>query len=483
MPQQVGNAKTDVLVVGAGMGGMTVAIEARDRGARVTLIEKFPDVTRSSTSLAGGAFQVHVEPYGKYSREELVDAIRKTSGGLCDLNLVKTFVERIADDFTWLKDDLGLPLTPNAVLGKGGFITVGKGAGIPPFLEGKVKERGADVLFNAKAKRLLTDKGGRVIGLEALTPQGPRDFHAGAVVLATGGFESNGEMVRKYLGQEVHETAFLHRAASISHAGDGQLMAIEVGASFAKHPFLIHCRPEDKAWEKPGVRPNNRGGPIRALPHIYRWGLWINKRGMRFIDESEESDPVSTCIMRQPEGVAALVFDRAIREKFPEEADKYEQAVPGVFIQADTVGELAEKIGFPKAQVERTVREFNQAVVDGKAVGLEIPKGAHMPTAVLLEKPPFYAAYPVWVSMNTIWGGLEIDSQARVLDRDGKPIPGLYAAGAMFGGIFNGFWTETPSGTWTYRGNYHWLAASLQVCLVFGRVAGEQAAAYAKCAR
>jgi fumarate reductase flavoprotein subunit len=303
------------------MGGLTAAIQARDGGARVTLIEKFPDVTKSSTAFAGGAFQVHVEPYGKYTKEGLIEAFRETSNGLCDLDLVKTFVERIADDFTWLKDELGLPLTPNA-------------------------------------------------------------------------------------------------------------------------------------------------------------GLWINKRGMRFVDESEESDPLSTAIMRQPEGVAALFFDQAIRDRFAEEAQKYEQAVPGVFIQGETIGEIAEKIGFPRAQVEETLRGFNSVVKDAKAIGLEIPKGNHLATAAPLEESPFYAVYPVWVSMNTIWGGLEIDSQAQVLDRDGKPIPGLYAAGAMFGGIFNGFWTETPSGTWTYRGNYHWLAASLQVCLVFGRVAGENAAKY-----
>ncbi len=359
-------------------------------------------------------------------------------------------------------------------------MVVGKGAGIPPFLEKKARERGVELHFNTKARRLLTDRYGRVVGLETISPEGPREYLAEAVVLATGGFESNGEMVRKYLGQEIHETAFMHRASSLSHAGDGQLMAMEVGSSFAKHPFLVHCRAEDRAWEGPGVRPNNLGGPIRALPHVYRCGLWINKRGMRFIDESEESDPVSTAIMRQPEGIAALFFDQGIRERFAEETKKYEEAVPGIFTEAQSIRDLAEKIGLPGAQVERTVSEFNYAVKDGRALGLEIAKGIYSPTAAALQKPPFYAVYPIWSSMNTIWGGLEIDSHARVLDRDGKSIPGLYAAGALFGGIFTGFWTQTPSGTWTYQANYHWLAASLQVCLVFGRIAGNSAAAYVR---
>ncbi len=461
------------------MGGLTAAIQAKNCGARVVLVEKSPDVNRSSTAIAGGGFTIHVEPYGEYSQEDLIQAFLKTSDGHCDPNLVRTFAAKLAADFTWLKDDLGLSFTPNPAR-KGGFLVVGRGAAIPPFLEKVAREKRVDFQFDTAAKRLLTNESGQVIGLEATTPNGPKEFHTGAVVLATGGFESNGEMVRKYLGPQVHETAFEHRVSSTSHTGEGQLMAMEIGASFAKKPFLIHCGAEDKAWESPGVRPKNQGGPTRALLNTSRWGLWINKRGMRFIDESSESDPVSTAIMRQPEGVAALIFDRKTRERFPEEAQKYEDAVPGAILQGQTLGEIAEMIGAPAAQLESTVRKFNVSVTNGKALTLEIPKGEHLPTAAPIENPPFYAVYPVWSSMNTIWGGLEIDAQARVLDGDAHAIPGLYAAGAIFGGIFNGIWSQISSGTWTYRSNHDLLAASLQVCLVFGRVAGESAAAYAK---
>jgi len=461
------------------MGGLTAAIQAKNCGARVVLVEKSPDVNRSSTAIAGGGFSIHVEPYGEYSQEELIQAFVKTSDGHCDLNLVRTFATRLATDFAWLKDDLGLPFASNPAR-KGGFLVVGRGAAIPPFLEKVAREKGVDFQFNTSAKRFLTDGNGKVVGLEATTPNGRKELYADAIVLATGGFEANGDMVRKYLGEQVHETAFQHRVSSTSHTGEGQLMAMEIGASFAKKPFLIHCGAEDKAWETPGVRPKNQGGPIRALLNTGRWGLWINKRGLRFIDESSESDPISTAIMRQPEGVAALIFDRKTRERFPEEAQKYEEAVPGAILQGQTFGEIAEMIGAPAAQLENTVREFNGSINNQKALKLEIPKGEHLPTAAPIEDPPFYAVYPVWSSMNTIWGGLEIDAQARVLDRDGNAIPGLYAAGAIFGGIFNGIWSQIASGTWTYRSNHDLLAASLQVCLVFGRVAGESAATYVK---
>ena len=461
------------------MGGLTAAIQAKNCGARVVLVEKSPDVNRSSTAIAGGGFSIHVEPYGEYSQEELIQAFLHTSDGHCDPNLVRTFVTRLAADFTWLKDDLGLSFAPNPAR-KGGFLVVGRGAAIPPFLEKVAREKRVDFQFNAAAKRLLTNESGQVIGLEATTPNGPKEFHADAVVLATGGFEANGDMVQTYLGEQVHETTFQHRVSSTSHTGEGQLMATEIGASFAKRSFFIHCGAEDKAWETPGVRPKNQGGPTRALLNTSRWGLWINKEGKRFIDESVESDPVSTAIMRQPEGVAALLFDRKTRERFPEEAQKYEDAVPGAILQGQTLGEIAEKIEVPTSRLESTVREFNRSVTNNKALTLEIPKGEHLPTAAPIENPPFYAVYPVWSSMNTIWGGLEIDAQARVLDRDENAIPGLYAAGAIFGGIFSGIWAQTLSGTWTYRSNHDLLAASLQVCLVFGRVAGESAASYVK---
>ncbi len=460
------------------MGGLTAAIRAREQGANVILIEKAPDLTHSATSIAGGGFTIHVEPFGELTQAGLILAFQETSNYQCDLDLVSIFARRLAADFSWLKDDLGLSFTPNPDR-KGAFMVDGRGAAIPPFLEKIARSRGVNIQCNTSAKRLVTDDRGRVVGLEVSTPEGSRELSAGSVVLATGSFESNEKLVKQYLGQQVYETAFMHRVSPSGHTGDGQLMATEIGASFAKDPFMIHCGAEDKAWEKPGVKPKNQGGPTRALLKTSRWGLWVNKNGVRFVDESAESDPVSTAIIRQPRGVAALVFDQKIRDRFPEESQKYEEVVPGAILQRQTLQEIARAIEAPAETLERTVREFNDSVSKGRATTLEIPKGVYMPTAARLETPPYYAVYPVFASMNTIWGGLEIDMEARVLHQSGKHIPGLYAAGAIFGGIFNGIWTETSTGVQTYRSNHDALSASLQVCLVFGSIAGEKAAAYA----
>ncbi|HKZ51049.1 MAG TPA: FAD-binding protein, partial [Dehalococcoidia bacterium] len=282
--------------------------------------------------------------------------------------------------------------------------------------------------------------------------------------------------------------AFRHRAASLSHTGDGQLMAMAMGASFGNHPFLLHCRPEDRSFTTLGTRPKSQG-PIREMPRISHWGIWVNRKGQRFIDESDESDPISTAIWRQPEGVAALVFDEGLRQRFPEEAQRYEEKVSGIFITAESVEELATKTGvIPPERLRATVQAVNDAIRDGRASELEVPKGGAAgpgglgikgsvePWCQPVETPPFYAVYPVRSSLNTIWGGLAINPEAQVLDRDGDPIPGLYAAGAIFGGIFYGRWWQTSEGVWTYRGNYHHLSGSLPVCLTFGRIAGRSAA-------
>ena len=151
----------NVLVVGGGMGGLTAAIQARELGADVTLIEKSPDLTHSSTFMAGGGFSLHVQPYGELSQPELILAFQETSNFQCDLDLVSVFARRLAQDFAWLKDDLGLPFIPNPTR-KGGFLVDGRGAAIPPFMEKIARSRGVEFQFNTDVKRLLTDERGGV---------------------------------------------------------------------------------------------------------------------------------------------------------------------------------------------------------------------------------------------------------------------------------------------------------------------------------
>ena len=164
MAETFSNTKNTVLVIGGGMGGLIAAIQAQDCGAQAIVIEKSPDVNRSSTAIAGGGFSIHVKPYGELTQTELILAFQQTSDYQCDLDLVSVFARRLAMDFAWLKDDLGLSFAPNPAR-KGGFLVVGRGAAIPPFLEKVAREKGVDFQFSTSANKLLTDGNGKVVGL------------------------------------------------------------------------------------------------------------------------------------------------------------------------------------------------------------------------------------------------------------------------------------------------------------------------------
>jgi succinate dehydrogenase/fumarate reductase flavoprotein subunit len=464
----------DVVVIGAGMAGMTAAITAADAGARVTVLEKAPDLMHSSTAFAGGAWGVKVQPFGPYTVDQIVRGVVESSHNLCDAALVRALYTRMAEDVRWLLEEVRLPMVDGPPGGPR-FMTRGQGPAIPPHLQGQLEARGVPIHCHAAVRKLLTDDAGAVWGVRAETPDGPREFEAGAVVIATGGFEANGAMVLQYCGAELFNTAYQHVAGPLTHTGDGQLMAMEVGASFMRHPWMAHCEADDRS-RRPGCRPNAVGGPIRALRGARLQGLWLNRQGRRFIDESKESDPISTAIARQPRGVAALVGDAGVRARFAEELARYEEAVPDGVLWAESVEELAVGIEAPAEEVRRTLEEYNRAVgEDGRALALEIPKGRERPCAVRLDTPPYWAVYPVYASLNTLWGGLEVSPRMEVLDRDGRPIPNLYTAGATFGGTFYGEWFQYPSGTWSYTGTYEYWGACLPTCLVTGRLAGEAA--------
>lgn len=479
--------ETDVLIVGAGIAGLTAAVEAADAGAEVKVLEKgAPSFVQTSTAHSGGQFDIFTKPYGPYTPDELYDRFVKTSKGSCDKKLVRILCDRQASDFEWFRN-LGMPF-----MNKSSFHNKVQrgGAAILPNLKRIVEKKGATILFHHKATKLLTSNMGRITSVRAMTPDGLKDFKARAVVLSTGGFEWNGEMMLRYFGPQIYDAVYRHNSAGRSHTGDGALMAMEVGASFLKSLYCLHARLEDKTWI-PGVRTT--AGPIRALPTISKWGIWINKWGKRFIDETRDHDTISCAAAMQPEGEVALIFDETAREKQPKEAEEYDRLarkfqVTDIIMKFDSIKDLAKKIGVLYKNMQVTIDEFNRAVKDGRALDLEIPKcrfDADLeqkppePRACKIEKPPFYVVYPVWATNNTVWGGLDITGNAEVMDRDGKPISGLYACGGLHGGIMYGKWYQTPSGTWTYYGNYHYVADSLPTCLVFGRIAGKNAAALA----
>lgn len=180
---------------------------------------------------------------------------------------------------------------------------------------------------------------------------------------------------------------------------------------------------------------------------------------------------MANAIVFQPESRAALIFDEKARSKYPQEYETYPRKEE-VILKADSIEDLAGKVGLPPGELRDLVESFNRAVKDDKALDLPIPKSKN---AYRIDTPPFYALYPVLPGLNHPLGGLKINIKGQVLDKENNPIPGLYAAGSIVNWSFGK--PYSISGVISYKGSYHAGESSgLAFALVSGRIAGSNAA-------
>jgi succinate dehydrogenase/fumarate reductase flavoprotein subunit len=471
--------KADVVIVGAGMAGLIAAIEAAGSGARVIVLDKLgPMIGKgikahgfgwfgNETSRAGGGGLDYVERATPI--EELLALHQKQGWGRIDLGLLRTFHERVSEDIRWLRDDLGLPFASTGIIfGSILLQTVhvkGRGPGLMRFLYQAAARRGIDTLFNVKALKLLTSDLGDVIGVRVRNAGGTEDLLAGAVILATGGFEGNHEMMLKYVGSQITYGTTI--SGCPTNTGDGHQMALETGAQLS-NLSVCHLNTTNRILGE---------GPTRRLRNIWPAGIYVNRDCKRFLDEgTADSYNLSNAISYQPGSVAALIFDEKARLRDTAAYDAYPRK-DKVIRAARTIEELAAIIEVPSGQLRQLVNEFNAAVKDGKALELPVPK---IREAYKIDTPPYYGYYPAMPGLNHTLGGVKINSDAQVLDKENNPINGLYAAGSMVNWSFGKPYSE--AGITKYMGNYHVKSSKggalggLATALVFGRIAGERAA-------
>jgi tricarballylate dehydrogenase len=312
---------------------------------------------------------------------------------------------------------------------------------------------------------LIQDEDGSVAGVVCETSEGREEIRAGAVVLAAGGFESDEEMRAEHLGEQWRETKV---RGTPHNTGDVLRMALEIGA----RPYGQWSGCHSVAWDA-GAPPFGDLELTNLLTkQSYPLSIVVNKEGKRFIDEGADYRNYTYAkygaeILRQPGALAYQLFDAKTSHLLRQD----EYTAPGVSRhEASTIVELADKIGINPRSLERTVEEynaaiqpgdFNPAVKDGKrAEGIEPPKSNW---ALPLDVPPFFA-FAVTCGITFTFGGLHIDSNSRVLNTEGVPIPGLHAAGELVGGLF---YHNYPGGSGLTAGS------------VFGRRAGNAAAEHA----
>jgi tricarballylate dehydrogenase len=337
-----------------------------------------------------------------------------------------------------------------------------KGVGLMEYLFTASQRAGIDKAYQAKMVGFLQDTTGRVTGVRVRTPVGSQDAPAGAVVLASGGFEANAEMRARYLGAGWDQVKV---RGSRFNTGETLGMALDLGAKPVGHWQGCHATPIDGNAAPVGdLRLTDRTNRLS-----YPYSIMVNTLGKRFVDEGEDLGgytyaKIGRTILAQPGAVAYQIFDRKTTHLLEE---RYSTGTPTV---ANTIEEMAQKLALPPNVLRRTVDEFNTAVQpgefnpaakDGKSTrGLEPPKSNW---ALPIDSPP-YTAYPVACGITFTYGGIQIDSQARVIDTEDNPIPGLYATGEITG---NFFYHNYPGGAGLMRG------------AVFGRIGGANAAAAA----
>ena len=487
----------DVVVVGAGNAAFCAAHAARERGARVLMLEKAPREWAGGNSyFTAGAIRTtfagldDLRPLlddldderaaatdlAPYTPDDFAADMRRVTEGRCDPELTAIMVHDAADTIHWLH---GLGLRWRLMYDRqsfrvgerhrfwGGLVlgTVGGGVGLIEQHLAAATASGIEIRYESPAVDLLRDADGGVIGVVCSSPNGREEIRAGAVVLASGGFEADPRQRAMYLGPnwdvaKVRGTPY--------NTGEGLQFALEAGAQPYGHWSGCHAI----AWDAAAPPSGDRALTNLLSKQSYPIGIVVNREGRRFLDEGADFRNYTYAkygaeILKQPGAVAYQLFDAKTEPLLRQD----EYTAPGVSRhQADSVRDLAAQLGLDPTALERTVAEFNAAIEpvpfnpaikDGKrAAGIASPKSNW---AVPLDTPP-YLAFAVTCGITFTFGGVRIDAEARVLDRAGRAIPGLHAAGELVGGLF---YHNYPGGSGLTSG------------AVFGRRAGQTAAAHA----
>lgn len=526
-----GEEQTDVVVVGSGAAGLSAALTAAVKGARVRLLEG-SDKLGGTTAWSGGLIWMpcnHRQSAAGVddSREAANDYLRASMGDAVNLTLLDPFLDRGPEAVRFLDEhsrlrlvhcDLPDSLTnlpgasergrnlearpfPRRSLGRWRHLVrpslfpvhltvsemhahdlkalarktvvrtitdrVGCGTAIVCGLLKACLDQGVAISVQARCRN-LTEESGRIVGVAAEVPGGTlRVRAAGGVVLATGGFDWNTELVDRFLPIDA---STMRRGTPPVLRGDGLLMAEEAGAN------LVYT---DEGWwwpvaDIPGETYEGRSISRmivfeKTRPHT----IVVNREGQRFVNESMHHMAFSLLERdengERPNLPSWVVFDRRYRKANVVVNVLPIQPDPSWLIKADTIDNLAAKIGIDAAGLRATVERWNTLCRNG--VDVDFGRGATAydrhhgdqraphPNLGTIEEPPFYAL-PIDVSPVGTKGGPEIDATGRVLRRDGESIPGLYAAGNVAGrllgpAIYGAGVTIATGATFGYLGGMH----------------------------
>lgn len=447
----------DVVVVGGGGAGFAAAVTAKENGADVVLLEKMPQVG-GNTLISGGEYAAPENDLQKEegiedSKEQFANDVKEAGG---DPELIDVLADHATEDAYWLRDDIGVEWLDSLMFFGGHSV---KRSLIPAAHSGneliknylkKCEELGIEVITEADVKEILTEDN-KITGVKAETDDGELTVNAKSVVLATGGFGSNDEMTYEN-DHEIDE--YVKSTNSPGATGDGIIMAEALGADTVDM---------DKIQLYPVCDPETGRLLYVGDTRLVGGALLVNKEGKRFVEELGTRREISMAIKAQTDHVGYLLWDEKSNEvtgtmaSNPGEAE--EQFDKGNLVKADTIEELADHFGLDKEQLLETVKTFNENSKNKKD-----PEFNLRMLGWTVEEGPYYMLKAAPAVHHTM-GGLKINTEAQVIDKDGDPIEGLYAAGEVTGGI---------------HGSNRLGSAAIADITVYGRIAGKNAANFAK---
>lgn len=445
------NAKAyDVVVVGSGGAGLAAAIQAHDLGASVVVIEKMSVIGGNTNKASAGMNAAEtkfqklkgiVDSKDLFYQETMIGGKNKNNP-----ELLRYFVENAPDAIDWL-DNNGIELSGITTTGGMSIDRTHRpasGAAVGGFLiSGLVKNinrRGIEVMLDCNVTEIITENH-KVVGVKVTEEDGSiQTIKAKAVIIATGGFSANREMVEKYRPDLKGFVTTNHKGAT----GSGIMILEKLGAGTVDMKE-IQIHPTVEQTTSYLISESIRGGGA----------ILVSQKGERFVNELNTRDKVSAEIIKLPEHYSYILFDQQVRD---ENKSVEEYVSQNLTIQADSINELAQKLSIDANTLHKTIERYNHFVNNkqdedfGRTTGLRHP----------IDKAPFYAI-KIAPGIHHTMGGVTINTETQVLDTEKNVISGVFAAGEVVGGVH---------GANRIGGN------AVADIIIFGMQAGKQATDY-----
>ena len=461
-PSQVkGTVSADVVVVGVGISGACAALSAIESGAKTVLLEKGGNYTARGNDNGCVNSSVHKEAGVVFNRRELISDLMVQANYRVDQRLLTTWVDRSGEAIDWLRSKVepeGVKASLDETEGasdadkEGPYKAwrtpvcfTGSNAKMMSVVMNIVKQKGGDIRYNTPGVQLIRQGNGRVTGVIGKTAAGDYiQFNARkGVILSSGGYDNNPEMMKEYLRpSDLRIEKFI--STNKICTGDGHRMGLAIGADMDEPPHcLMVCN---------GVLNNKL---VSLLILDTPW-LRVDKHGRRYVNEDGDYCRQANANAILPGHFNWCIFDSSVDSAIKQLENNAKQ---GIALVANSVEELAKKMEVDPKVFTATVTRYNELAKNKKDVDFGVD-GEKMK---FLGKPPYYAAQVRNFALVSV-SGLKINEKMQVLDKEGEPIPGLYASGNTSGGFFNDTYSRNVAGISCGR------------AITFGRIAGKTAA-------